>query len=191
MKRIAILLLFLPLVWAQIGSGPRPVPQSLADWQKMIPAVREALERQFPDAQVNEHPVGILRAGHVADITGDGLSEAVVFFGLGGASTSQLTLMRMADGKPVVALFKDRAGKISPMVFLEGASVMHTDDVDLLRREHAVYSIHYNYGSNGKLHQCGGEAYTWNPQSKTFDYNSALTGTLTRTTCRQVPQKAA
>jgi hypothetical protein len=190
MKRIIALLIFLPLIQAQTASGPPPQPpQSLADWQKMIPAVRVALKAQFRDDRIEEpYSVGILRASHVADITGDGVSEALVFFGIGGASTSQLTLMQMENGNPVVSLFKDRAGAVSPMVFLEGGSVMHTDAVDLLSREHTVYSIHYNYGSNGKLHQCGGEAYTWDQHSKRFDYNSALTKKLTKTTCRKVPQ---
>jgi hypothetical protein len=176
-------------VLAQTGSVPRP--QSLADWQSMIPAIREALKAQFPDERVEDpYPIGILRASHVAGITGEGVSEAVVFFGLGGASTSQLTVMRIEGGKPVLAAFKGRDGKIGPMVFVEGASVMHTDGVDLLPREHAVLAMHYNYGSTGNLHQCGGEAYTWNAQSNRFDYNSALTRKLTKATCRQVPKTA-
>jgi len=156
----------------------------------MIPAIGKALKTQFPEERIEApYPVGILRAGHVADITSDGVSEALVSFGAGGASTSQVTLVRVEAGKPVIALFRDRAGKIGPIIFVEGASVMHTDGVDLLQREHAVFAIHYNYGSTGKLHHCGGEAYTWNAQSKTFDYNSALTRKLTRTTCSQVPKK--
>ena len=180
---------FTLLLSAQTGSAPRP--QSIADWQRLIPAVREALKDQFPDRRIDRpYPVGILRAGHVADITGDGVSESLVSFGVGGASTSQLTLLRIEGHKPVVAVFKDRAGKIGPMVFVGGASAMHADGVDLLAEQHSLYAIHYNYGANGKLLQCDGEAYTWNPHSKTFDYNPALTKRLTKTKCRQLPKTA-
>jgi hypothetical protein len=188
MKTVILLLSVTTLTLAQTGSAS---PQSLADWQSMIPAIREVLKAQFPDERVEgPTPMGILRPGHVADITGDGVSEALVSFGVGGASTSQLTLLRIDGDKPVVARFKDRAGKFGPMVFVEGASVMHTDDVDLMPQEHSLYAIHYNYGANGKLHQCGGEAFTWNRHSKTFDYNPALTNRLTKIKCRQVPKTA-
>jgi hypothetical protein len=189
MRLIVFSLCFTLLLSSQTDTTLRP--QSLADWQTMIPAVREALKAQFPEERIEgPYPVGILRPGHVADITGDGVSEALVSFGAGGASTSQLTLLWIEGGKPVVARFKDRAGKIGPMVFVEGASVIHTDDVDLMPQEHSVYAIHYNYGANQKLHQCGGEAYIWNPHSETFDYNPALTRKLTKIKCGQVPKTA-
>jgi len=137
---------------------------------------------------IEEHySIGIFKT---ADITGDGVPEALVYLGTGGASTDEMTVMRMEDHKPVLAVFRGRDGKVSPVVFLEGASVTHTDGVELLPEQHAVHAIHYNYSGNGKLHQCGGEAYTWNAQSKTFDYNSALTKNLTKATCRQVPKAA-
>ena len=189
MRTAILVLTFMPLVYAQSGNAPRP--HAIGDWQRMTPAIRKALRSQFPDERGDgPYPVGILRAGHVADITGDGLSEAVVFFGQGGASTSQLTLMRVEGGKPVVALFKDRAGKVRPMIFIEGASVMHTDGVELLPKQRSIFALHYDYGPNGRLHQCGGEAYTWNRQSKTFNHNSPLTKALTKSTCSQVPQRA-
>src|SRR5690348_14966001 len=104
--------------WAQSAYPSSPLPQTLADWQQMLPAVREALRTQFPGEPIEgPYPVGILRPSQVADVTGDGVAEAFVSFGVGGASTSQLTLMRMKDGKPVVALFKDRSRKIAPMIF--------------------------------------------------------------------------
>ena len=106
MRMTVLALGFTLLLSSQTGSIPRP--QSMADWQRMIPAVREALKAQFPDQRIEgPYPVEILR---VADITADGVPEALVFFGVGGAFTSQLTLIRVEGGKPVVALFKDRAG---------------------------------------------------------------------------------
>jgi hypothetical protein len=99
-----------------------------------------------------------------------------------------MTVMRIENGEPVVARFRGRDGKVSSKVFLEGASVMHTDGVEMLPEQHAVYSLHYNYGSNGKLRECTGEAYQWNPDTKLFDYNHRLGKKLTHDTCRKVPQ---
>jgi hypothetical protein len=75
------------------------------------------------------------------------------------------------------------------MVFVEGASVMHTDRINLLPRKHSIYALYYNYSSgNGRLDQCGGEAYTWNSHAKTFDYNGRLAKKIAQTSCRQVPK---
>src|ERR1039457_2955668 len=195
MRAAVVGLLFVVLVRAQTTSNRPPSPSQVMQspvakrWQSVIPAIQEVLKAQFPDEQ--PYAVGILRVSHIGDITGDGVGQALVFFGTGGASTNQLTLMRMEDGKPVVAIFKDRAGKISPKVFVEGASVMHTDSVELLPQEHAVYSIHYNFaGLNPdgvqKVHECGGEAYQWNPHTSTSDYNRRLSERLTQDYCRKV-----
>jgi hypothetical protein len=143
----------------------------------MIPAIRETLKAESlrnPEVQgVEEHySIGIRQ---IADLTGDGVPEALVYLGTGGASTDEMMLMRIRDGKPVFAVFRGRSGKASSMTFLEGASVMHTDSVELLPQEHAVYSIHYSFaGLNPdgvqKVHECSGEAYQWNPHMSTFDY---------------------
>jgi hypothetical protein len=159
------------------------------DWNSMMPSVRSALEKQFPEQSVRApYPVGILRPSHIADITGDGTPEALVFFGTGGASTSPVTLMRIENGKPIVALFKDRKRKIQPIVFLEGSSVTHSDQVDMLPNEHAVFYFHFQYRGNGRLGPCDGEAYRWRAPTKTFDYDSRLSKKLTQDSCRKVPQ---
>lgn len=160
----------------------------LVDWNNMMPAVRSVLETQFPGEVERYYSVGILRPGHIADITGDGIPEALVWLGTGGASTSELALMRIEDNKPVVALFKDRQGKTGPMLFLEGASVMHSDGVDLLPNEHALFHFYFEYTGDGKLGPCGGEAYRCNPHTKTFDYDSRLSGRLVQNACRKVPR---
>lgn len=161
------------------------------DWQAMIPVIRSVLKKEAvrnPEFQGIEQPYYSIGIRHTADITGDGVPEALVYLGTGGASTDEMTVMRIENGEPVVARFRGRDGKVSSMVFLEGASVMHTDGVEMLPEQHAVYSLHYNYGNNGKLHECTGEAYQWNPDTKLFDYNHPLGKKLTQDTCRKVPQ---
>jgi len=156
------------------------------DWKGMMPKVRSVLEAQF-HAEVGEHyDIRILRPGHIADITGDGAPEALVWLGTGGASTSELALMRIEHDQPVVALFTDQQGKIEPILFLEGSSVTHSDGVDLLPKEHALFHSHFERLGDGKLGTCAGEAYRWNPHTKTFTYDSRLSASVSRDYCRKV-----
>ena len=112
-------------------------------------------------------------------------------FGVPGASTTQLTLVRIQNGKPVIARIQNRKGKIGPMTFVGGASVMHTDRVDLLPKEHAFYLVHYEFTSGGpdegqKVRECGGEAYRWNSARAIFHYAPTLTDKLTQDLCRKL-----
>jgi hypothetical protein len=67
-----MLLILLALAFSQ--TTPNPVI-----WKAMIPAVQSALTSQFPDQGVEEHhSIGILRPADIADVTGDGVSEALV-----------------------------------------------------------------------------------------------------------------
>jgi len=168
-------------------------PSKPVDWKAMISGIRDVLKND-PGSQgsVEEHyGIGIR---NIADITGDGITEALVYLGTGGASTDALTLMRIENDKPVPAMFTGRDGKPSSVGFLRGASVMHTDDVEMLPLEHAIYSIHYSFSgthANGvqKVRECGGEAYKWNPQTKTFDHNRRLSDRLNRDYCKKVREK--
>ena len=65
---------------------------------------------------------------------------------------------------------------------------MHSDRVDLLPREHAVFHFHFQYMSDGKLGLCDGEAYRWDSQTRTFDYDSRLSTRLAQNFCSKVPQ---
>jgi hypothetical protein len=185
---IGVGLCFLALAVGHAFGGSGESNISPVDWNSMMAAVRSVLEKQFPREAEREYPVGIPSPAHIADITGDGITEALVWLGTGGASTSELVLMRIEDNKPVVALIKDRQGKTGPMTFLEGASVMHSDRVDLLPREHAVFHFHFEYMSDGKLELCDGEAYRWESQTRTVDYDSRLSTRLAQNSCSKVPQ---
>jgi hypothetical protein len=175
-------MLILLLVAAFAQQTAKPV-----DWQAMIPIIRSVLKNdpEFRDIEQPYYSIGIRRT---ADITGDGVPEALVYLGTGGASTDEMTVMRIENGEPVVARFRRRGGKVSSMGLLEGASVMHADRAEMLPEQHAVYSLHYNYGSNRKLRKCTGEAYQWNHETKVLNYNQRLGKKLTQDACRNVPQ---
>src|SRR5882724_10007148 len=109
-------MLVLLLVAAYAHQIAKPV-----DWQAMIPSIRSVLKID-PDFRDMEQRYSIAMR-RTADITGDGVPEALVYLGTGGASTDENTVMRIENGEPVVARFRRRDGKISSMVFLQGASV--------------------------------------------------------------------
>lgn len=187
---LTVCLISVSIIRAQTSGGSRPAKNPQPDWESMLPAIREvfkneaALDPNF-GAAGTRYPAAVSKT---ADVTGDGVPEALIDLGIGGAYTDELTVMRLEENKPVLAVFKLRDGKISPTVFPSGASVMHGAAVDLLPQEHAVYSMHYDYAGNGKLQQCTGEAYRWNRRSQTFDYASVLTKKLTKSACSRVPK---
>jgi hypothetical protein len=156
------------------------------DWRKLIPAIRESLNKDS-HARADQRGIGIFRE---ADITGDGIPEALVTTGDGGAYTSDITLMRIENGKPVLARFKDRDGKVSSVDFAEGSSVMHGVTVEMMPEKHALYSGHWDMDSTGKrLSDCFVDAYQWNGSAKTFDYNSTLSTELKDRFCRKMTKE--
>ena len=158
------------------------------DWTSILPEVQTVAKNKFPDAGTH-YPVSISR---VADVTGDGTSEALIDFGCCGAYADEMTVMRIEHGKPVVVLFRGRDGKISSREFLKGASVMHGAAVELDTTEHAVFSGYWDMNSDGtKVARCGGEAYQWNARAKRFDYNRRLSDKLTKDFCRKIPGAVA
>jgi hypothetical protein len=187
--RLLLPLIVLTLIRFEIVSAQPNARQVDMEWQQMLPAVRDAIKNvsvvHADFAGINDRAI---RIDTTVDITGDDVPEALVYLGGGGASTDEFTVIRIEAHKPVIAAFRNRNGKTSAMVFFQGSSVMHSDAVQLVAEQHAVYAFHFKYGPTGKLSECGGEAYVWNDHSKTFDYSSHVSTTLTRRNCRQVPQ---
>jgi len=94
------------------------------DWRTLIPSIRRVLKQEFRD-QVDIESNYQIRVLETADITGDGVPEAVVTLGVVGASSDCVTLVRLDGGRPRVARFRDWKGKVFTVVFPEGASAMH------------------------------------------------------------------
>lgn len=151
------------------SSSPSPVSVS---WQSQIPAIKKSLGTVFLDVRVGGiTPVSIFEE---KDITGDGVPEALVDLGEGGAYTTTLTLMRMEQGKPVPAKFKQRDGKVASLVFLEGSSVRNGESVNLVSDTQTIYSSAWGADGEGTLSSCEVAAYTWNAGTKVFEFNASL-----------------
>jgi hypothetical protein len=82
-------------------SKPTPKP---VDWHTLIPSMRTVLKQEFPKVPIGaDREIAIFQT---ADITGDGVPEAVVGLGIGGASSDLVTLMRLDGAKPRVGCLK-------------------------------------------------------------------------------------
>jgi hypothetical protein len=166
-------------------STPKPV-----NWEILIPAIRTVIGSTSLGVYVEEsRPLSIFQKN---DITGDGIPEALVDLGSGGAYTSYLTLMRIENNKPVIAQFKQKDGKISPLMFLVGASVMNGETVVMLPDKNAIYAGHWSRAVSGTpfggLTDCSVEAYQWNLQTKTFDYSISISNEVRPGFCQKADQ---
>jgi len=140
------------------------------DWRTMLPSVRRALKDEFVDIE-QDYPIHVLET---ADITGDGVPEAVVNVGVVGASSDWVTLMRLDGGRPRVARFRDWKGKVFTLVFPEGASATHGQNVELLPAQHAIAFSTYSRDSEETVAACCDSVFKWNAKARTFDWDGTL-----------------
>ncbi len=155
-----------------------------AEWRKLISKIQAVLdESEFKCPIKDREWVGILQT---ADVTGDGIPEALVEYCHMGAYTSDIELMQLEHDSPVVARFRDKNGKTATPSFLEGSSVMNGEATKLLPESHAVCAIHWHMDEYGKLGGCTVEAYAWDPTSATFNENEKLSKEVAQSECRKL-----
>lgn len=146
-------------------------PQDI-DWKKYITAVRKTIGSTFMETRVAEsEPVSIFKT---KDITGDGISEALISLGSGGAYTEYFALMQWDKTQGVhLARFKQKEGTVGDVLFLEGASASHGMNVILDNEIKSIISSHWNIDPfNPDAYECEFEVYTWNPLTNLFEFNS-------------------
>jgi len=163
-----------------------PLRSEPVNWEGLIPAIRTSLGPI--DLGVRIEASRSLRISEKKDITGDNITEALVDLGSDGAYTSLLTLMRIENDKPVVAQFKMRDGRISPLTHASGASIMNSASVVMLPDKNAIYTGSWSRGPLGDLANCSVEAYRWNPQTKNFDFNLNLSNEIRSGFCQAVQE---
>jgi hypothetical protein len=160
---------------------PQPVK-----WNNLLPAVREIAEENFRDIEIGES----LSIWEEKDITGDNMTEALIYLGQGGAYTSYLTLARLEEGQPIIAEFKKKDDTITSFIFLEGASVMNGENIIMLPDRNVIYSAHWSRVVSGQpygdLTDCGVEAYRWEPGNRYFEFSQELSDELREDYCQAV-----
>lgn len=152
-------------------------------WSKLIPDIRSTLGSNFLDTKVEERQK--ISISKEQDITGDGISEALVDLGSGGAYTSFLTLARIDNGKVVIAQFRHEDGNIGPELFLDGASVRHGESVTMAAEKKAIYSLSWDMDENGQKTECVGTAYLWNSTDQIFDFDQKMSDQVQAEACKK------
>jgi hypothetical protein len=174
-KSQSLLALFIVpiLVFSSRGqTAPQPNPEDMKRyWQALVPSIPSVLKQAFLNERIEDnHPVRLVET---ADITGDGIPEAVVDLGEGGAYTDYVTVMRIEEGKAIVALFKEADGKVSGY-FFQGASVRHGESERMLPDKKAFYSMSTSTDDYGREDTCGVGAYQWDARRRVFVWNKLL-----------------
>ena len=82
------------------------VSAEVSRWQALQPEIEKSLSKEpiWNDCPEEQRAIVITQA---ADVTGDGLPEAVVEYCHMGAYTSNTVIMRLVNGRPVIARLKE------------------------------------------------------------------------------------
>jgi hypothetical protein len=124
------------------------------------------------------HPIGVYE---VKDITGDGIPELLVYTGVSGATTDFYTVVKVDNGEPEVVNIQESNGKIRKLSGSRGAggSDRYGSSLEMLPDQKSILSSSYSvYGL--KDDNCSSDIYTWNPKTKLFEYNKAITDVKTK-----------
>jgi hypothetical protein len=183
---IVLLLLVNPFAFRSHGQQKQSSTPNPVDWKALTPGIEAALESEFKFCNQDRRSIDVVQT---ADVTGDGVPEALVNYCHMGAYTSDLALIQLIGGKPVSAHFQGKDGKVVTPGFLEGASVRNGEATKLLAEKHAVYAIHWNTDNSGKLAACIVDAYVWAAKSGTFNANGAISKEIAKSACPQLRQE--
>mgnify|MGYP000544140128 CR=1 FL=1 len=165
------------------------------DWSANVKTVDKAIGSEFLDIKTKQSgPIAIYKT---AEITGDKTDEALVSLGSSGAYVEYFTLMRinfankdgslLKNSKPVIAQFKQKDGEVGPLMFGEGASVMHGETVELVPTTNAVYSGGWGLDpANPDAVECTLDVYVWNEKTSLFEFNKALSESSLSSFCAKI-----
>jgi hypothetical protein len=159
-----------------VAQQRKPISEA---WKALTPAIDAVLaeDSEFKSCPKDFRWVEIVQT---ADVTGDGVDEALVQFCHMGAYTSTRAVMRLKQGKPVLVRVRRKNG--SAVEFLQGASVRHGADAKLLPERNAVYEMCWNTSESGTT-DCGVEAFVWVAKSETFEPRKTLSKDIAKNYC--------
>ncbi len=158
---------------------------SKTEWKRIAPAVSRLAQAEDIGGIKLPGPAepGLMESAYM---TGDHVATALVDLGGRGASTDAVVVIRIEQGKPMLTRFLRRNGSVATKdLFLDGASVMHSDEVRLLAEQSAVYTLSTTLSEDGKrIKTCKVNAYRWHPTMRAFVVDHDLAGQLRQHYCR-------
>jgi len=167
----------------QSASRAAPNVISNTEWERIAPAVTKlALEKGIKLPGGGFSKPGLMESAYMS---GDHVATAMVDLGGEGASTDAIVVIRIEQDKPILARFLSRDGSvITKNPFLDGASVMHSDEVRLLAEQSAVYTLSTTQSEDGKrIKTCKLNAYRWRARARAFVEDYKLVRQLRRRYC--------
>jgi len=185
-QRSFVAIVALNLILAGITvAEEHPTTPWLSKWRALIPKIQRVLTVQPSSCDSRS-----LRAAPLVAVEFSGTSFALIDVCPLGAYTELIDVMELHDGEPVMATFR-RNGKHIDAEFSQGASVMHGKAVKLVPAKRALYDISWDNdgldsGGTVKLQNCTVDAYVWNSERGTFDFDRNLTMQSTRSYCHQL-----
>lgn len=159
---------------------------SAAGWNTLTKQIETALGAELQDCPNDNRGIEVAETG---EISIDRIPIALVEYCHMGAYTSDVAVLRLQRGAPVVVKFRDTKGRVIAPGFLSGASVRNGEATDLLAAKDAVYATHWQTDESGELQTCKIEAYVWNAQTATFDESERLRNELAETHCGTLRQQ--
>ena len=140
---------------------------SALDWSAKIPEIRTALGVAFPTVAIGQRsPISIIQT---ADVTGDGIPEALVDMGTGGASTDDVSLVGYQHGV-VVLSWTGPDSSLQPINFPQGSASLHASEVGLDSSHNTIYAVDLTYKTNGTLDTCTPQLFRWNSALNAFEF---------------------
>lgn len=176
-------------------------------WPALLPKVREILVQKVPAIETApQHPLG-LRILETADVTGDGVPEALVDLGILGPE-NHIALMAIQDDSAVIAKVLDANGNgVSAYEFKKDRKHLEYGfDVKLLPEKSGFYTGEYTAEEielseaqlitpgpvpYRTLKSCAAIAYAWQRTRFAFAYNSALSSSVQSEYCKELDQEFA
>lgn len=165
---------------------PRLTSSAVLDWNnpEFVQEIRRVLNEDFKESYIEyDRPLSILKT---SDLTRDGVLEALVDIGSGGAYARSIILMRLENNKPTPANFKKKDGEVSYARFLDGSSARNGTTTEIVPEKSLIYQGYYHVGDSGNIEGCYVEAYQWNDKSETFEWSAIVSGEVTKSYCEAV-----
>lgn len=145
-----------------------------AEWQALLTEFESHVKAAFP---TNDRHRRDIRVYCTADVTADGVNEAVIMLGTGGVSTEAMALLHLENGVPAIARWRRPDGQIDRVQLLKGASATYIADFELHLQDRAISDIDCKMTSNPnepETQSCTAVSYVWNGQTNQFEHVEGL-----------------
>jgi len=182
-KTIIILVILLVIV---VSSAWRFCPcgkEKTFSWSDNLSEIKVIIKEAKEGNKLLSEQLRSVQIVRESDLTGDGIPEALILTGTGGAYTEDLALFILKDDKPALAKFIDENGDRRSIIFTEGSSVRNGSKIDWQPENKIIYTTSWSLNFNGTLDDCRADAYKYDNNKQAFVYDQNLSDSLGQEFC--------